>query len=210
MQRLEVSGAVRLIYRSLGVKGLISTCFLCELGCVERWLDYWLDDQSIRVSFAALLASLFTIFSCLIIVRGTLPQNYSSWVMMRTTDLHGVQDINRLRSVTRAGIQLWLTNRPTDSLIRVILEKPIFPQLVKIFPFLWKLMVQCCLHKSSPLLPVLRQVDPLHSLPSSWRSFHYSPSIYACILQVLTFFHVSLPKHCALPLYPQFVHPNSV
>jgi hypothetical protein len=38
-------------------------------------------------------------------------------------------------------------------------------------------------------------------------------------LQVLTFCHVSLPKHCALlpqschmPLfpYPQFVHPNSV
>ena len=27
MQRLEISGAVRLIYRSLGVKGLIYWCF---------------------------------------------------------------------------------------------------------------------------------------------------------------------------------------
>lgn len=139
--------------------------------------------------------------------------------MMHTTHLHGAQDINKLRSRTRTGIQLWPTNRPTDSLSREILEKSIFRQLVKIFPCLWKLMVHCCVHKSPPPLPVLSQVDPLHSLPFYWRSFHYSPSIYAFILQVLTFFHVSLPKHCALlpqschipfPLYPQFIHPNSV
>jgi hypothetical protein len=81
-------------------------------------------------------------------------------------------------------------------------------------------MVHCCIQKSPPLLPVLSQVDSAHSLPSYWRSFHYSPSIHAWVLQVLTFFHVSLPKHCARlpqscnlpppPHYPQFVHPNSV
>jgi len=166
-----------------------------------------------------MLASLFTIFSCPIIVRGTFPQDYSSWVKLHTTHVHWVQDINKLRRRTRTGIQLWLTDRPTDFLSRTILEKCTFPQLVKMFPFLWKLMVHYCIHTSPSFLLVLSQVDPVHSLPFYWRSFHYSPSIYACVLQVLTSFHVSLPKHCALlprschvplPPYPPFVHPNSV
>jgi hypothetical protein len=70
-------------------------------------------------------------------------------------------------------------------------------------------MVHCCIHKSPPLLPVLRQVDPVHSLPSYWRSFHYSPSIYVCVLQVLTFFHVSVPKHYTSPSVMWHAPPTS-
>ena len=33
MQRLEVSGAVRLIYKSLGVKRLMRNCFIHIYGC---------------------------------------------------------------------------------------------------------------------------------------------------------------------------------
>ena len=40
--------------------------------------------------------------------------------------------------------------------------------------FLWNVKVHCCLHKNSPLVPVLIQIITIHALPTDWLKIHFN------------------------------------
>ena len=80
---------------------------------------------------------------------------------------------------------------------RVLLEKLTGLQLIKKFPLiLWNPKVQYRIHKCPPPVPILSQLNPVHT-PTSWRSTLILSSHLCLGLPSCPFHQVSPPKPCS-------------
>jgi hypothetical protein len=62
------------------------------------------------------------------------------------------------------------------------------------------------IHKSSPPVPILSQIDPVHALPSNLSQVHFNITpIYAWVFQVVSFPQVSPLKPCMHLSSPPYV-----
>lgn len=76
-------------------------------------------------------------------------------------------------------------------------------------------------HKGTPVVTILRQINPLHTLQSSLCKIHFNIAVYLCLyFKSISFFQVSLPKRYkhffsfqyvpdALPISSSFLYKRS-
>jgi hypothetical protein len=81
---------------------------------------------------------------------------------------------------------------------RALLPKLIGFQLDKKFPeYCWVSKVRYRINKSPPPFPMPNEVNVLNaSIPLLLDTYSYHPTIYTCVLQVVSFTQVSSPKPC--------------
>jgi hypothetical protein len=81
-----------------------------------------------------------------------------------------------------------------------------FPANKEILRILWSSKVHYHIHKCPPRVPILSQLDPVHTPTSRFLIIHLNiilPSIL--VFQVVSFPQISPPKSCIHPFSPSYV-----